>query len=202
MDEVYITSRNRKANVANRHYFKVDIFNVILDMQIQEFGDRFGEISTKLLSNISALSPRDSFSMFDKENLMNLSKMYPIDCTHMERELLEGELDIYYDIIRHDEKFVSLTDLSRLMVETGKHLSYRYVYRLLKLALVLPVATATIERCFSAMKLVKSELQNRMGDGFLNDCLIGAIEKGLLNVKDEVVMKRFQKMEDRRGQLN
>ncbi|XP_071709268.1 uncharacterized protein [Rutidosis leptorrhynchoides] len=114
--------------------------------------------------------------------------MYPFDFTHMERELLEGELEIYYDIIQHDEKFASLngiTELSRLM-----------------LALVLPVATATVERCFSAMKLVKSKLRNRMGDRFLNDCLIGAIEKGLLNVKDEAVMKRFQKMENRRGQLN
>ncbi|XP_071727436.1 G-type lectin S-receptor-like serine/threonine-protein kinase At1g67520 [Rutidosis leptorrhynchoides] len=37
-----------------------------------------------------------------------------------------------------------------------------------------------------------------MGDGFLNDCLIGAIEKeGLLKVNDEAVMKRFQKMKDR-----
>ncbi|XP_071713714.1 uncharacterized protein [Rutidosis leptorrhynchoides] len=206
MDEVYITSRNRKTNMTNRHYFEFDIFNTVLDMQIQEFGDRFGEVSTELLSNISALSPRDSFSMFDKKKLMNLSKMYPCDFTHTDREKLDGELDVYYDIIRCDEKFASLngiTDFSRLMVETGKHISYRYVYRLLKLALVLPVATATVERCFSAMKLVKSELRNRMGDDFLNDCLIGAIEKeALFNTKDESVMKRFQKMEDRRGQLN
>ncbi|XP_071705044.1 uncharacterized protein [Rutidosis leptorrhynchoides] len=171
MDELYIISRNRKTNFTNRHYFKVDIFTTVMDRQIQEFNDRFSEISTELLSNMSALSPRDSFSLFDKQKLLNLSKMYPSDFTHTERELLESELDVYYDIIRHDEKFTSLNgiaDLSRLMVETGKHISYRYVYRLLKLALVLPVATATVERCFFCNEAC--EIRITKSNGHPNGC--------------------------------
>ncbi|KAL4577916.1 hypothetical protein LXL04_014031 [Taraxacum kok-saghyz] len=75
------------------------------------------------------------------------------------------------------------------MVETRKHISYYLVYRLVKLALVLPVATATVERCFSAMKLVKSDLRNRIGDDFLNAALICAIEKKELSkVTNEAVM--------------
>ncbi|XP_071695759.1 uncharacterized protein [Rutidosis leptorrhynchoides] len=144
--------------------------------------------------------------MFDKKKLMNLSKMYHFDFTHTDREKLDDELDVYYDIIRRDEKFASLngiTDHSRLMVETGKHISHRYVYRLLKLALVFSVGTTTVERCFFGMKFVKSELRNRRGDDFLNDCLIGAIEKeAFFNTKDDAVMKRFQKVKDRRVQLN
>ena len=42
----------------------IDIFYTVLDMQLQEFGDRFGEISADLLINMSALSPCDSL-MFD-----------------------------------------------------------------------------------------------------------------------------------------
>jgi hypothetical protein len=42
------------------------------------------------------------------------------------------------------------------MVDTRKHLCYPLVYRLLKLALTLPIATTTVERSFSAMKIVKS----------------------------------------------
>ena len=38
------------------------------------------------------------------------------------------------------------------------------VYRLVELALLLPVATASVERVFSAMKAVKTDLRNRMGD--------------------------------------
>jgi hypothetical protein len=49
--------------------------------------------------------------------------------------------------------------------------------RLIRLVLTLPVSTATTERAFSAMKLVKTRLQNKMEDGFLRDCLVTYIEK-------------------------
>ena len=84
------------------------------------------------------------------------------------------------------------------MVETKKHLAFPLVYRLLKLALVLPVATATVERCFSAMKIVKSDLRNRIGDAFLNACVICAVEiEALAKVTNEDVINRFQKMKTR-----
>ncbi|KAL7230409.1 hypothetical protein ACSBR2_008819 [Camellia fascicularis] len=55
-------------------------------------------------------------------------------------------------------------DLTRKLVETKKDIVYPLVYLLVKLALILPVATATVERAFSAMKFIKNRLRNRMGD--------------------------------------
>jgi hypothetical protein len=49
--------------------------------------------------------------------------------------------------------------------------------RLIRLVLTLPVSTATTERAFSAMKLVKTRLRNKMEDGFLRDCLVTYIGK-------------------------
>jgi len=46
------------------------------------------------------------------------------------------------------------------------------VYKLLKLALLLPVATASVERVFSDMNVVKSNLRNKMSDQWLNDRLV------------------------------
>ncbi|KAL8484518.1 hypothetical protein ACS0TY_026992 [Phlomoides rotata] len=43
---------------------------------------------------------------------------------------------------------------------------------LLKLSLILPVATRTVEKAFSAMKFIKSSLRNRIRDKLLNDCLV------------------------------
>jgi hypothetical protein len=72
------------------------------------------------------------------------------------------------------------------------------VYKLLKLALVLPVATASVERVFSAMKYVKSQLSNKMADQWLNDRLITYIERDVLKpVSNEVLLAHFQQMEDR-----
>ncbi|KAJ9549391.1 hypothetical protein OSB04_021934 [Centaurea solstitialis] len=41
----------------------------------------------------------------------------------------------------------------------------------IKLVLVLPVTTALVERSFSAIKVVKNRLRNKMGDKWMNDCL-------------------------------
>ncbi|KAL6521315.1 hypothetical protein OROGR_017884 [Orobanche gracilis] len=56
-----------------------------------------------------------------------------------------------------------LVDLSTTLVETKKNETYRVVYKLVKLALLLPVATASVERVFSAMKHVKGDLRSKMG---------------------------------------
>ena len=48
------------------------------------------------------------------------------------------------------------------------------VYKLLKLTLLLPIATATasVEHVFSGMKVVKSNLCSKMDDQWLNDRLV------------------------------
>ena len=51
------------------------------------------------------------------------------------------------------------------------------VYLLVKLSLILLVATASVERVFSALKIIKTSLRNSMGDQLLNDCLVPYIEK-------------------------
>ncbi|GJZ39917.1 zinc finger MYM-type protein 1-like protein, partial [Tanacetum coccineum] len=179
--------------------------HLVVDMQIQEFNDRFSEASTELLRNMACLNPCDSFSQFNTSKLVRLSDLYPNDFDTVERMELESQLNLYYANVTKDDSFVDLngiTDLAIMMVKKRKHISYPLVYRLLKLALVLPVATASVERCFSAMKIIKSDLRNRIGQGFLNSCVICGVEReALANVNDEDVIKRFQNMTDRKGHL-
>ncbi|GAV87293.1 Dimer_Tnp_hAT domain-containing protein [Cephalotus follicularis] len=88
------------------------------------------------------------------------------------------------------------------IVKLKKDVVYPLVYKLIKLALTSPVATVTVERVFSAMKIVKNRLRNRMGDDWLNDCLVTYIERDIFETTDnERIMQRFQNMKNRRGQL-
>ncbi|CAK8576123.1 unnamed protein product [Lathyrus sativus] len=76
------------------------------------------------------------------------------------------------------------------------------VYLLLKLALLLPVATATVERNFSAINFVKNQLRNRMSYKFLNDCLVTYIESDIFDsVENEKILQHFQNMKTHREQL-
>ena len=47
-------------------------------------------------------------------------------------------------------------DLAQNMVKTKKHIVYPQVYFLVPLALILHVPTATVERIFSTMNIVKN----------------------------------------------
>ena len=47
----------------------------------------------------------------------------------------------------------TISELGKLMVDTNKNLSFSLVYRLLKLVLVLPIVTASVEMCFSIVKM-------------------------------------------------
>ncbi|XP_013723174.2 zinc finger MYM-type protein 1-like [Brassica napus] len=207
MEEEFVDSSRprKKTGITNLHHYKVDCFYTVLDMQLQEFNDRFDEVNSELLVCMASLSPIDSFRQFDKSMLMRLAELYQDDFSSMERRSLEQQLDIYLDNVQKDERFTnleSLGDLARVLVDTRKHLSHPLVYRLLKLCLILPVATASVERCFSAMNIVKTTSRNSIGDEFLSDCLVCFIEKQVLEtVTNETVIKRFQDMSERRVHL-
>jgi hypothetical protein len=63
------------------------------------------------------------------------------------------------------------------MVQLERHIVFPMVYRIIELALLLPVATATVERAFSAMKIIKTELRNKITDAWLNDLMCATLKE-------------------------
>ena len=83
-------------------------------------------------------------------------------------------------------------ELAEKLVNTGNHETYPLVYLLVKLVWTLLVATATVERSFSAMKYINNELCNQMGDKWMNDCLVMYIERDVTwSIDNETIMQRF-----------
>ncbi|XP_045796147.1 zinc finger MYM-type protein 1-like [Trifolium pratense] len=208
MDDTYQTYKKSKRNlekVSNLHYFQVQLFYQVIDRQLQELNNRFTEVSTELLLCVSCLSPRDSFSAFDKEKLLRLAQFYPSEFSPIQILALDSQLENYFIDVWSEDAFSELegiSDLSLKLVETRKHIVYPLVYLLLELSLILPVATTTAERAFSAMKIIKNELRNRMGDSWSNDCLVTYIEKDVfIEVENEKIIQSFQKMASRREHL-
>ena len=60
--------------------------------------------------------------------------------------------------------FRRIGQLVEKIVEMKKNVSYPFVYSLVTLALILLVTTATVERAFSAMNIIKNRLRNQIGD--------------------------------------
>ena len=136
-------------------------------MQFQELNNCFLEANTDLLLCMACLNPSDSFVAFDKENLIRLEKFYPFDFLGIDILTLNSQLKNYiFDMHNNDLflEFQGISELAEKLVNTGKHETYPLVYLLVKLVLTLPVATGIVERSFLAMKYIKNELRNQMGD--------------------------------------
>ncbi|XP_076946570.1 uncharacterized protein LOC143618141 [Bidens hawaiensis] len=106
--------RRKKTAITNRHHYVVNNFNTVLDMQIQELGNRFNE----------AL-----MSSFSKVNLLNLAEMYPCDFDFDENEKLIYELGHYITNVKEDKRFANLSglgDLAKMMVKIRLHIDFRW----------------------------------------------------------------------------
>lgn len=197
--------RSSRKMVTCLHHYKVQIFNEVLDRNIVEMNQRFSETSTRLLKCTACLDPRDSFSSFDNEKLVELATMYSVDFSSHDCCLLVDELNIYIDVMKRSPEFLACDSLSGLalkLVQTRQHLIFPLVYHLITLALTLPVATASVERVFSAMNIIKSDLRNKIGDDWLNDLMICYVEKEIFaKIDDKKIMLRFHSYKDRRGHL-
>ncbi|WVZ70665.1 hypothetical protein U9M48_019309 [Paspalum notatum var. saurae] len=204
-DTVTVRGRSRGRGgqqVTYHHHFKNEIFNVVHDQIIVELNNCFAERSTELLRCIACLDPRNSFEAFDIEKLVQLAKIYDFDFSHYECGVLRVQLGYFISNVRADPDFLSCTDLGMLavkMVQSKRHTVFSLVYRLVVLALVLPVATATVERAFSAMKIIKTELRNKMGDEWLNHRMVCYIERGVFaSITNDDIVNRFQELKTRR----
>jgi hypothetical protein len=68
--------------------------------------------------------------------------------------------------------------------------------------LTLPVSTTTTERAFSAMKIVKTRLRNRMEEDFLANYLIVYIKKKIVErFIIDMIIDDFYCMKERQAQL-
>ncbi|CAL8174786.1 unnamed protein product [Prunus armeniaca] len=75
--------------------------------------------------------------------------------------------------------------------------------RLIQLVLTLPVSTATTERAFSCMRIIKNRLRSTIADEFLADCMILHIEREFANnIDNEEIIEEFKISKPRRGKAH
>ena len=195
INEIFVISRRPQRNTqqnTNLHHYRVELFYTVIDLQFQELNNRFSKANTDLLLCMACLNPSNSFVTFDKEKLIRLAKFYPSDFPETDILALNSQLQNYiFDMCNNDLflEFQGVCELAEKLVKKMKHETYLLVYLLVKLVLTLLVATTTVERSFSTMKYIKNELHNRMGDQWMNDCLVVYIEREVTySIDNEIIM--------------
>jgi hypothetical protein len=142
-----------------------------------------------------------SFSKFDVDKLARIADIYYDDFSFDDNKTIKDQLQTFIIHVRRLDEFkvcYDLASLSKTMVELERHIMFPLVYHIIELALLLPVATATFERAFSAMKIIKTELRNKMTDGSLNDLMVCYIERQIYKRLDlQQIKKAFQNKKNR-----
>ncbi|XP_060965214.1 uncharacterized protein LOC133034190 [Cannabis sativa] len=196
-------ARGQQGVITVEHYYRVDIFNAVIDFQLQELNNKFNDNTVELLILSSALDSREMRVSFRVDDICKLvQKFYPRDFTEYEMIHLRTQFE-HFDHVRNIPDFIVLTtisDLCQWLVKTRKAEVFPLVYKVVTLILTLPVSTATTERSFSAMNLVKTTLRNKMEDEFLSDCLLVYIERETAKkFSIDSIIDDFRDMQERRS---
>ncbi|KAK9676664.1 hypothetical protein RND81_11G092200 [Saponaria officinalis] len=204
----YIHERGRfrqpKDRVTNIHYFRFEVFIAAVDSQLQELNYRFKDDMIELLSLCSSLDPKGNFQNFKVDDICKLvTKFYSEDFTQQEKINIKYQLELFLLVVKDKPELLnlkSISDLFQWLAKTEKSDIYYLIDRLIRLVLTLPISTATAEHAFSAMKLIKSTLRNRMEDDYLSDSLILYVEKEIAKGFDmDSLVDEFASMKDRRA---
>ncbi|KAG2707333.1 hypothetical protein I3760_05G144000 [Carya illinoinensis] len=204
----YIQGRGRhqRDHITIEHHYHFEIFNTIIDFQMQELDNRFGEGTTRLLTLSSVLDPKDEYKSFNIDDICCLIEdYYPLDFSENEKinlrfQLKHFEVDMFSNSMFQD--LISIADLCRKLVESEKSKTYYLIDRLVCLILTLPVFIATSERAFSAMKIVKTRLHNKIEDEFLANNLVVYIKREIVKNFDlDSILDDFVCLKERKLQF-
>ncbi|GAV82577.1 LOW QUALITY PROTEIN: Dimer_Tnp_hAT domain-containing protein, partial [Cephalotus follicularis] len=186
-----------------RMFHATYIFVAAIDSQSQDFNSRFDENMVELLILSSALDHKDSFKSFSVDKIYSLiSKFYLEDFTEQEQIRLPFELQHYaVDIFQHPNfgSIFTLSELCQRLVKTEKTVIYPLVDRLIRLVFTLPVSTATTERTFSAMNIIKNKIRSKMEDNYLRSSLVLYIEREITEkITTNTIIDDFCTIKERR----
>jgi len=95
-----------------------------------------------------------------------------------------------------------MKELCTCLTTTKKSEVYYLIDILLCLIMTLLVSATTIERSFSAMKIIKNRLRNKMEVGFLANTMIIYIERDIATrFSSNSIIENFKSLEECRGTL-
>jgi hypothetical protein len=149
------------------------------------------------------LNPKSCYKAFDIDtNCTFVEKNYPLDFNEQENITFQYQLWHFVVDARQSTYFKNLSTIQNLcscLVATNRNKIYFLIDRLLRLIMTLPVSTATTERSFSAMKIIKTKLRNKMKGRFLADSMTVYIEREISSsISSDCIIDDFKSLDSRR----
>jgi hypothetical protein len=179
-NSVVIETVGCRPSIDSEHSFVCNLYNPVLDALLTELNDRFSNESIAIMCGIQALNPVDN-SFLKADMLEPFAVIYSGNTEDLRHECHQ----LKRVIERAGKERTNLTSLLCLAQFLEPYrLAFHEIFRLVKIALVLPVSSAACERSFSALKLIKTHLRSTMSDIRLGNISILSVESRRANCID------------------
>lgn len=143
----------------------------------------------------------------DSPKFLNFGDIIPLlsvysDACDIDKTLLKAEMTVALNLLKNELKDnLKTTNLETVLSKLTPQVAFPNLMKCVQLALTLPVTSASCERSFSAMKIIKTDLRNKTGDDRLSDLAVLFINKDR-HVDREQLINTFAERLDRRIQFS
>nr|XP_054592247.1 zinc finger MYM-type protein 1 [Nothobranchius furzeri] len=157
----------------DRENFKRHIFYPVLDSMTGELQRRFSKRNCTIMKGIQALHPQ-SITFLQEDALFSFAKFFDSNVDYLASELQQIKRLLDCKEKSGMQRFTTLLEFV-VFLEPFKEL-FLELFRLAKIAIVIPVSSASCERSFSALSLIKNHLRTTMTDERLSHLGVLSIE--------------------------
>lgn len=140
---------------------------------LNEFNRRFPSKNCDIMNGIQTLNPTSDVFLKEK-SLFPFARMYESNIEDLGHELHQFRRILERKIQSGMQRPSSVVELA-LFIEPYKEVFFE-LFKLCKIAVSIPVSTASCELSFSALKLVKTYLRSTMSDDRLSNLGVLSIE--------------------------
>lgn len=176
---------------------RICCFNPVVDRIVSELKRRFSDESLAVISSVSSLICPNSPKFLCFSEAAPMLSLYAESCGISE-SLLESEMTVALNLLKNNlGETLSTSNMQTILPMLAPSLAFPNLLKCIQLALTLPVTSASCERSFSVMKIIKTCLRNRTGDDRLSDLTVLFAHKDR-SLDREKLIDSFAERVDRR----
>ena len=178
-------------------YFRSSVYFTFLDIMTEEMNRRFkgentGSPTSRIIESFQPLTVHANWvgtpNTEATEAVHILCEFYGED-----EEQLKTELKVFHSSFTSK----NLQEMFVILRENNGQLIFPAFVKMIQIYATLPVTTASVERSFSKLKIIKTKLRSLCGEERLSDLLLLAIERDI-EVNHSEVINIFKDMAPRR----
>lgn len=159
--------------------YKINIYNVVLDIIINEIEDRFKENDLKVLQALKDVI----VSEIPQTNAIKLvCKTYEFDVDEVTIELA-----MFNRMFKKKYSVYNITNKVEYLLCGELHIGFSNFMKIIKIFLTVPINTATCERSFSCLRRLKNYLRTSMGQERLSALAVLQIQRSVpINIEQVI----------------